>query len=474
MHEHLDTTEEADSSLYDHDLETGRQYHSSRQSLVTSLKRLSITPGDMQYPISLLRSLEPEDYSKAQQMLGLRRQSAPPPVPPKTPARTPSSVTASTLPLDKTRSAIIPTVEPQNGRTSWLHALAAVLVVFNCWGMANAFGLFQAYYTSYYLSPSTTPSAIAWIGSTQLALVFGLGVPVGRLVDKGYFRLTFHLGSAIMILGIFCTDSAMLEEVLGRVQGLLTGLGMGMVFCSGVVALMTWFDERRIGVAMGLGAAGSCVGGIVYVLLARHFLVTQGFATTMRILGGVAAITMIPPNIIFRMRGQKHKSTRLGRKGSRADADSNTRLTLSTLKASLSLSYLLAAAGMFFSFLGLYFGFVYIITFASTELKLPPTASTNLLIYMLAANLPGRFLPALCRCRYAVNGDIAGQAQTKCLWRIGSVILESSCGIISLSCEVVRDWTSSCGGGLPTAEVSLRLSAKLQIMASIASCMGLK
>lgn len=50
---------------------------------------------------------------------------------------------------------------------------------------------------------------------------------------------------------------------------------------------------------------------------------------------------------------------------------------------------------MFLTFLGVYFGFVYIVTFGSSVLKLTDTASTNLLIIMLASNLPGRFLPAL-------------------------------------------------------------------------------
>ena len=57
--------------------------------------------------------------------------------------------------------------------------------------------------------------------------------------------------------------------------------------------------------------------------------------------------------------------------------------------------FLLVAGGMFFSFLGVYFGFVHMVSFASTELHLDATAATNLLIFMLASNLPGRFLLAL-------------------------------------------------------------------------------
>jgi predicted MFS family arabinose efflux permease len=272
-----------------------------------------------------------------------------------------------------------------------------MLVVFNCWGLGNAYGLFQAYYSTVYL-PNTNPSSIAWIGSTQLALVFALGVPVGRMVDKGCFRLMFHGGTLLMISGLMLSSVCTHLWSLWLVNGLITGLGVGMCFCSGIVALMTWFDERKIGSAMALGAAGSCIGGIVYVLLARYLLKARGFRSTMLILGSLAAATMIPPNLVFRVRGQSYRH-----RSPRPDSQTqNNRITWTTFTAP---SYLLAASGMFFSFLGIYFGFVYIPSFAYTVLHMSPTASSNLLIFMLAANLPGRFVPALIsdRCIGPLN-----------------------------------------------------------------------
>ena len=169
--------------------------------------------------------------------------------------------------------------------------------------------------------------------------------------------------------------------------------------------MMTWFDERKVGTAMGLGAAGSCIGGIVYILLARHFLKTEGYKTTMLIIGGVAAVTMIPANLVFRVRGQKNRS-RLGRQGSRLGA-ADSKVGWRTF---VERSYLLAAGGLFFAFLGVYFGFVYMVSFASTVLHFSDTAANNLLIFMLAANLPGRFLPALIsdRCIGPLNTIIPG------------------------------------------------------------------
>ena len=197
----------------------------------SSLHRLSLTTSEMPYPISLLRAQDAEANIRAEQMLGLRRQSMAPPVPPKDPRRdaSTSSNSSDSLPLHK-KSVPEDTLEPLNGRTAWLHTLTGMLVVFNCWGLNNAYGLFQVYYEKVHLR-GTSPSAIAWIGSTQLALVFGLGVPVGRLVDRGYFRLVFHGGSLIMVLGLFLTSICTNLWSVWLVNGLVTGFGMVRLSC---------------------------------------------------------------------------------------------------------------------------------------------------------------------------------------------------------------------------------------------------
>lgn len=400
---------------HDHPPDHEPPQHTLRNSLHLFSNRLSITPSDISYPAPLFANhKETDEPYKAEQILGLR-PSKPPAVPPKLPQIS-SSNTSSTPSLPSYNKPLPPRpLPPLNGRIAWIHALTAILVVGNCWGISNAFGLFQAYYTRYYL-PGTPPSNIAWIGSTQLALVFGLGVPVGTLVDIGYFRAMFHGGSLFMVVGLFASSAAKAFWSLWLTQGLITGLGMGMVFCSGVLALMSWFDETKMGIAMGLGAAGSCIGGIVYVLLARHFLASNGFATTMRILAGVATVSMIPPNLVFRMRHQRHIHD--------VRPKQTSEKKLLRLRSFLSAAYLLAAAGMFLTFLGVYFGFVYIVSFAATVLQLSDTASTNLLIYMLAANLPGRFIPALI--------------SDKCIGPLNTIIPAAF-----LSSAVIWLWTAS-------------------------------
>ncbi|KAG1827419.1 uncharacterized protein BJ212DRAFT_51933 [Suillus subaureus] len=62
---------------------------------------------------------------------------------------------------------------PDGGLRAWLVAFAAALVMFSTLGFLLSWGIFQAYYEENLLL-HTSPSTIAWIGSTQVCLLFGL------------------------------------------------------------------------------------------------------------------------------------------------------------------------------------------------------------------------------------------------------------------------------------------------------------
>jgi len=496
----------------------------------SSVSRWSLIPSDIIYPTNLPGTLGPAFQPRVERMLRLNKPIPPAPVAVPFPL-TPNADFAFKAPFTPStiysmggqEQRIVPEIsrDVQNGRIAWLHALTAMLVVFNCWGMANAFGLFQAYYETYYLTGASA-SSISWIGSTQLAMVFGLGVPVGRLVDQGMFSMNFRFLrcpkldhkflTASQAISKQCSMEAALSWYLasfvrrGVVQcgaygsykvwllasgwvrdcrccsfgSMLKFHSIGMVFCSGIICLMTWFDEKKIGRAMGLGAAGSCVGGIVYVLVARHLLPSNGFPATMRVLGGICAGTMIPPNLVFRIRSQRHHQRRY-----------NLPPGWRTI---FSRSYTLAAGGLFFAFLGLYFGFFFMVSFGATMLKLSNNSSTDLLIVMLAANLPGRFVPALIsdRCIGPLNTILPAiflSAACIVLWIVGGqqnqgvlFVIASFYGFVSAGIQVLYAPTiyAFCLGtvddrGLPTSRDTSQLAMdRIGVKSGVMqSCIGL-
>lgn len=62
-----------------------------------------------------------------------------------------------------------------------------------------------------------------------------------------------------MLLSILGTSWCHKFTELLTVQGILTGIGMGMAFGSGALILQTYFTTR-LGIAAGLTSAGGSVG----------------------------------------------------------------------------------------------------------------------------------------------------------------------------------------------------------------------
>lgn len=69
--------------------------------------------------------------------------------------------------------------------------------LFATFGYANAFGVYQDYYTR---SGSASASSISWIGSTQLFFLLGTAFPAGKLFDMGYCRQLIFCGGLLYIV----------------------------------------------------------------------------------------------------------------------------------------------------------------------------------------------------------------------------------------------------------------------------------
>ena len=178
-------------------------------------------------------------------------------------------------------SYIDPGPPPDGGFTAWTQAIVGHLVVFNTWGLINSFGVFQTYYVSELGFP---PSAVSWIGSIQIFLLFFIGTFSGRATDHGLFRITVITGSVLHLLGIFMTSLSTKYWHLVLAQGLCLGLGNGLVFCPALAVLSTYFTKKR-SVAIAIAASGSSTGGLIYPVIVQQLLPKIGFPWTVRILG---------------------------------------------------------------------------------------------------------------------------------------------------------------------------------------------
>ncbi|KAJ3981089.1 major facilitator superfamily domain-containing protein [Lentinula detonsa] len=189
---------------------------------------------------------------------------------------------------------------PDGGLRAWLIVLGTFFSAFASFGYVNAWGVFQTYYEQTMLK-GYSPSAIAWIGSVQCALVLFPALVCGRLFDLGIFKLPF-LGASILVVA--CTllvGQCKQYWQFFLCQGVGIGIGCGMVFGPAMGIIGQWFRKKR-GLAMGFAALGSSVGGTVFPIAAQRLIPRLGFSWTMRILGFILMIALVISNITLARR----------------------------------------------------------------------------------------------------------------------------------------------------------------------------
>ncbi|KZT10198.1 MFS general substrate transporter [Laetiporus sulphureus 93-53] len=183
-----------------------------------------------------------------------------------------------------------PITYPDGGTRAWLVALGVGCGIMATFGYVNAWGVFQAYYEETML-PDTPPSTIAWIGSVQYALVFIPGLVFGRLFDMGYFKLPLLGASSLLVTATFLVAECTQFWQLILCQGIAVGLACGAIFGPTLGILPHWF-HKKLGVAYGLTATGSSLGGTIFPIAVRNLIDEVGFKWTMRIVGFILVLLL--------------------------------------------------------------------------------------------------------------------------------------------------------------------------------------
>ena len=249
---------------------------------------------------------------------------------------------SNALPIDQVMSPIPenePVLPPDGGFQAWTQVLMGHLVLINSWGYLTSFGIFQSYYTT---SLGATPSAISWIGSVQIFLVYLIGTFSGRALDAGYFHTVLACGSCLQVFAVFMTSISTQYWQLFLAQGICKGLGDGLVFCPTISLVATYFSKNRV-VAMACAASGAATGGIIFPVIAQQLLAKIGFAWTVRIMAFVICFNSAVVLSIARVRLPPRRTGPL--------------VEWSAFK---ELPYTLFCVGMFLNLWAVYFAYFYV------------------------------------------------------------------------------------------------------------------
>ncbi|PPQ98970.1 hypothetical protein CVT24_003466 [Panaeolus cyanescens] len=267
---------------------------------------------------------------------------------------------------------------PEGGLQGWSTVIGAMIFQFCSFGYTNAYAVYQDYYARIYIR-NASPSAIAWIGSTNGFLVISSGVFVGMLYDRGYFYHLLYGGSFLMSFCLFMlsiTQSDHFYQVF-LVQGIGLGIGAGLTYVPSVAVVSHYFQKKRP-LAMTLVVAGSSIGAVVHPIMLNNLLERLSFRQAVGISAGMITLLLVLACLITRPRLPPPKA--------------KAALFPSIRRFYSEPAYTLLSIGGFMLMLGFYFPLFY---FQLDVIKhgLDPRFALYAIVILNGAGVLGRIIP---------------------------------------------------------------------------------
>ncbi|KAF4247759.1 hypothetical protein CNMCM8980_006982 [Aspergillus fumigatiaffinis] len=271
---------------------------------------------------------------------------------------------------------------PEGGVRAWSVVFGASIALGCAFGYLSAFGIYETYYSEHQLAEKTA-SEIAWIGSTQIFLQFATSLVSGSLFDLHGAKILLIPGSISFVFSIMMTSLCKQYYQVILAQGILGGLSTGFIFTPSLAAIGHYFQKKR-GLAMGICAAGSSLGGLLFPIALKHALYSQrlGFGWGVRAVGFVVLGLLAIACALVRERLPPRKGQ------------------LFLPRAFLQPSYSFLVASVFLSFWGMWVPYFFIVSFAIQKIHMGGDLAFYTLSIVNAGSLLGRIIPGFLADRF--------------------------------------------------------------------------
>ncbi|KIK39527.1 hypothetical protein CY34DRAFT_89056 [Suillus luteus UH-Slu-Lm8-n1] len=193
---------------------------------------------------------------------------------------------------------------PDGGCGAWATAFGCFLIQFCGFGYVLSFGVYQDFYTRIYLADQT-PSAISWIGALTSFMGDSVTLISGPLYDRGWFYHLMIVGSALQSLSLFVLSLAKPGQfyLIFMVQGVLSGIGTGLMFGPSMAVISQHFSKRRT-LVMSLVMSGTSLGSMIHPIMLNHLLNGNvGFERGVRASAGFVSALLLIACLSMRTRG---------------------------------------------------------------------------------------------------------------------------------------------------------------------------
>lgn len=272
-------------------------------------------------------------------------------------------------------SAFDPRQNPDGGRQAWLCVLGGFCALFCSFGWINCIGVFQDYYQTHQLK-QYSPSTISWISSLETFFMFFFGPVIGKVYDNYGPRVLLLVGTFFHVFGLMMTSLATEYYQFVLSQGICSAIGASMLFYPAMTTVTTWFFKKR-GLAFGVMAAGSSLGGVILPIMISRMIKEVGFGWAMRTGAFLILFLMIIANLTITSRlPPQPKPVEL----------------MEFIRPLKEVTYDLVAIGAFLFFMGMFLPINYIILEATSH-GMKPELAQYLVSILNAASLFGRTIP---------------------------------------------------------------------------------
>lgn len=278
--------------------------------------------------------------------------------------------------LQPPNALLLPTnTKNDGGWSGWLAVFGAFLALFCSFGQMNAFGTYQSWYSDHQLS-SLSQFSISWIGSLQLWTFFFMGGPIGRLFDAYGPSPVMLFGTLLLAFSMLMTSVSTKYYEFLLFQGFFFGLSVASLFYPSLAAVSTHFDKYRAS-ALGVAAAGSGVGGVIYPIMLRQLFLRIDYAWAVRASTLISVACCVVALVTVKKEGCKKCSGWLD------------------VKMFKDTCFMLLAIGSFFVCLGIFTPFFYIVSYVEDRALVSQNTAFYVLSVMNAGGVFGRIVPAI-------------------------------------------------------------------------------
>ena len=204
-------------------------------------------------------------------------------------------------PASSTSDSTVP-----DGGYGWVVTVAAAVIYAHSWGFNSAYAVFLAHYLKDGTFANATRLQYAFVGSLSLTAAMTVSPVATFAVQRFGIKAPMLAGVILEAASLFCASAANEFWQLALSQGILFGVGMGLLFIPPAALVPQWFTTKR-SLASGVSLAGAGLGGFAYSLATGSMIRDIGLRNTLRVLGALAlAVNGI---CVFLIKDRKQSAT---------------------------------------------------------------------------------------------------------------------------------------------------------------------